>query len=440
MSDNTKVTKDFYKLILVAAIPLICVGGVNYWTNTVRMPLIYIVFGITVLLFIISKVKLYISTCALLWTAFFGMICVSYAYSIDKSSTLNFIIIYFVSIILLYMDFSEDTIDKIIKIIQIISFIYAVSILISVVIPNCMNNYFWFIVNPSRSANVARSLAAELRIGSYSGFAREKAEAAVIMNAGIATLFAKYFSGFKLKKFDIVTLLCCIGGLILTGKRTLAIICVIMFAVFMLLSDLRGKVIKIFSVLIISLTAVLIILAFIPSMSTLFERFSDSESIANGGGRVTSLWPYAEDMFGKSPIIGMGFASYNLFAYNQGMRSFGDMWQYYAHNVYKELLGELGIVGVIILLTAIALSIIFTALYIRKAPHQSLMKKHLMFSLFIQVLFTVYSFTGNCLYQTDQIYFWFFAIAVALSTIRRIRSQCIDGSNIHHNLRRVKTI
>lgn len=330
MIKKDKVKNDFFQIILMTAIPLICVGGVNYWTNTARMPLIYLLFGFTVLLFIISKIKLYISAYALLWSAFLGMICISYTYSVDKSSTLNFIILYFISTTLLYMDFSEDTVEKIIKVIQIISFVYAVSILISVLIPNCMNNYFWFIVNPGRSASVTKAISGELAKGSYSGFAREKAEAALIMNAGIAAVSSKYFSKNKLQKFDIVTLLCCICGLILTGKRTLAAIIVVMFAVFLLLSEIKGKVIKFFSAALVIITGIAFIIAFIPSMSTLFDRFTDIENLENGGGRVTMLWPYAEEMFEKSPLIGMGFSSYNLFAYNHGMINFGEMWKYHA--------------------------------------------------------------------------------------------------------------
>ena len=63
-----------------------------------------------------------------------------------------------------------------------------------------MLKYFWFIVNPNHSVQVAQTIQNELSIGAYSGFAREKGEAAYIMNVGIALLLSKYFSSQKLKK------------------------------------------------------------------------------------------------------------------------------------------------------------------------------------------------------------------------------------------------
>ena len=45
-----------------------------------------------------------------------------------------------------------------------------------------MLKYFWFIINPNHSEQVAQAIQNELSIGAYSGFAREKGEAAYIMN------------------------------------------------------------------------------------------------------------------------------------------------------------------------------------------------------------------------------------------------------------------
>lgn len=63
-----------------------------------------------------------------------------------------------------------------------------------------MTKYFWFIVNPGRSVEVTKAINKELAIGSFSGFAREKAEAAYIVNVGIAVSFSRYFSNGKLEK------------------------------------------------------------------------------------------------------------------------------------------------------------------------------------------------------------------------------------------------
>ena len=115
----------------------------------------------------------------------------------------------------------ENGCKKIFTIIYVICSVIAFSILISAVINNCMLKYFWFIVNPNHSAQVAQTIQNELSIGAYSGFAREKGEAAYIMNVGIALLLSKYFSSQKLKKIDILMLFVFIVSLMLTGKRFL---------------------------------------------------------------------------------------------------------------------------------------------------------------------------------------------------------------------------
>lgn len=207
-----------------------------------------------------------------------------------------------------------------------------------------MLKYFWFIVNPNHSVQVAQTIQNELSIGAYSGFAREKGEAAYIMNVGIALLLSKYFSSQKLKKIDILMLFVFIVSLMLTGKRTLFIIPVLSFALFMVISNIKGKFAKTGGIVLSALSAVFILSMFIPKVANIFDRFMDEENIMALGNR-DSLWKYFLLMGEKYPVFGAGFGSYNQFAYDNGLRVGGDRWNFNGHNCYFQIAVELGIVG-----------------------------------------------------------------------------------------------
>ena len=92
----------------------------------------------------------------------------------------------------------------------------------------------------------------------------------------------------------------------------------------------------------------------------------------------------------STSIIGEGFLSFNDYAFNQGFRYYGERWNYQAHNVYLQLLGETGIIGFSLIAILIILIII-------KAI--SIAKHNLNFGdvclVYWIVLFGVYSLTGN---------------------------------------------
>ena len=113
-----------------------------------------------------------------------------------------------------------------------------------------MLNYFWFIVNPTHSGEITRFISNELAVGSYSGFAREKGEAAFIMNVGLAVYYAKYFTEKKFKFKDLFFLLILFWALILTSKRMLFLCPIMTAAALLLLSNKKGRFAKIIPIVI----------------------------------------------------------------------------------------------------------------------------------------------------------------------------------------------
>lgn len=412
--DTSKITikKILYSLLIVM-IPIICVGGASFFPYILRLPLIYATAILFLASFVFSDLKIRLnfpSICFLLLVSYIG---ISVFFSIDSKTTINLLLIYLSCATLLFLDLPENITHKIISVIYVICIVIAFSIIISVFIKNCMNTYFWFIVNPSRSAVVTSAINKELSIGSYSGFAREKAEAAYIMNVGIAISFAKYFSKSKFEKYQLFFTFVLFSALILTGKRTFFIVPIICFLVLILIAKVKSKAIKFICIALIFVFCVFIIMMFFPNMANIFNRFMDSENVETIGNR-NVIWKYMFLMISKYRAFGAGFGSFNEFAYKNGLRVYNEKWEYNAHNSYFQFLGELGVVGTILLGLFIISALYITIQLIRKEERISRLEL-LYFSLYIQIMVAVYSVTGNPLYTKQILFVWLFSIGLVLT-------------------------
>lgn len=412
--DTSKITikKILYSLLIVM-IPIICVGGASFFPYILRLPLIYATAILFLASFVFSDLKIRLnfpSICFLLLVSYIG---ISVFFSIDSKTTINLLLIYLSCATLLFLDLPENITHKIISVIYVICIVIAFSIVISVFIKNCMNTYFWFIVNPSRSAAVTAAINKELAIGSYSGFAREKAEAAYIMNVGIAISSAKYFSKSKFEKYQLFFTFVLFAALILTGKRTFFIVPIICFLVLILIAKVKSKAIKFICIALIFVFCVFIIMMFFPNMANIFNRFMDSENVETIGNR-NVIWKYMFLMISKYWAFGAGFGSFNEFAYKNGLRVYNEKWEYNAHNSYIQFLGELGVVGTILLGLFIISALYITIQLIRKEERISRLEL-LYFSLYIQIMVAVYSVTGNPLYTKQILFVWLFSIGLVLT-------------------------
>lgn len=399
---------------LMIAIPVVCVSGVSIYPANLRM-IATIGTGVLCLIFTLTmqkNISFNIFTIPMLLLC--GFMLVSIMYSIDMNNTAQFVAIYFSCTMLLFVKCNESFFDRVLFVIKIFCVVIAISILLSALIDNFMVNYFSFIVNPRHYSEITEAIYKEINYShAYSGLAMERAEAAYIMNVGIAIIFAKYFSGKRLKAFDVIMLVLFIVALVLSNKRTLFMIPIIVFAFLMLFGSIKSKLLKFSAIIMISVSAFMIFAAFIPQFSNLYDRFfiSDSTDILNGRG---TLWVYSLSMFAKSPLFGMGFGGFNEFAYDNGLLINGEKWNYYGHNCYYELLGEMGIVGTILFAFAFIVPLVYTFAMLAKKTGTQNQKSLTMFSFYIQMMFIVYSFSGNVIYYTQQVMLWFFAIAIII--------------------------
>lgn len=424
MESKTKfkitIANVFYT-VLIAAVVIICVGGASAYPYNLRFPLIIAAAILSAGFIIFKQQKIFLNMPAVLILLTVAYLFISVTYSVDSQTTMEFAIIYLCSSVIMLADFKMDFYKKAITAMKVVCIVFAFSIIISTFIDDCMLKYFSFIVNPSHNPDVTRLIRQEVRwSGSYSGFAREKGEAAFIMNIGIAVYFAKYFTEKKFKFKDLFFLLILFWALILTSKRMLFLCPIMTAAALLLLSNKKGRFAKIIPIVFIIICCIITLASIVPQFSHLFERFADKDSMTSLTGRV-DIWPYSFEMFGKNPLFGLGIGSFNKYLDLRGVLIGGEKWTYYGHNIYYEFLGELGIVGCALLFGALLMIIVKTVSLMRDKRISTLEKYLLTFSFAIQLTCFIYCASGNVLLYKQQIFIWFFAGAITLTLSRKYR-------------------
>lgn len=418
--DKKVKLRDIVDIFFIMALPFICVSGLSPLPWMIRTPVIYFVGFVAAIYAILTNINIRLNTITFLFFVFWLYIAISVTYSYDAKNTLHYVYIYLAMFPILFIDFSDRVWEKIMDIMLIYAVVIAVSIVISVPIENCMDRFFWFIVNPSHDPVVSDWIKYEVSKNSYAGFAREIASAAFIMNVGIAVQFSKFFSNsedFKAKDIAIFILL--IIALLLTGKRMMLFIVALAFCGLMLISDIKGKAGKNVVIGFTAALSILMILMFIPSLANTFLRFTDSENMASMGQRDV-LWSYSYMLMEKFWVFGAGFSSYNSYAYDHGMRSGGQRWDYHNHNIYYQAIGEIGVVGCIFFFGFLLVALIRTLVILRSKKLDQVQKKLLNFSFYIQLMLMIYGISGNPIYNEEIMYTWMIAIGMYMCVSARI--------------------
>lgn len=413
-----KITlNSLWYIFTATAIAIICVGGYNPYFMNIRSLLSagLVVCSLIIALFIRKKIIIDMSLGLFIIVGAYMLF--SATISMDTQTGFKIAGYYILGIAVMMIEYSDSLIDTVLKFINVFVLVIAVSILISVPIDDCMNKYFSWLLNPTNSASVAQSMRDTVANShSYAGFARDKGVAAYIMGMGICIYLAKYFSGKKLLWHEVIGIIIEICALLLTSKRMILVCLVVVFAVLMLASKIKGKVMKFAMILLIGAAMLFVVTAYIPSLSNVFDRFTnETTDTMTGRG---DLWNYSLMMFAKSPVIGTGLGSFNKFAAEHGyLSNTGETWKYFGHNCYYEFLGELGIIGAIIVFGALLYMLVKTILLVRNSTLLPIQRYHALFALAVEVMLLMYSVTGNVLIYADQTLSLFFAFAITRSII-----------------------
>lgn len=380
------------------------------------------------LLYIIFRKKFFAlhSLIGQIYLAWLGFLVVNWAFSYTPQKTLDALINFSIYFLIMAYEFSESGLLFLGKVIRIISFIYAISIFVSVVMPG-------LIIGPLSSLMVQSPavIADEHSRGIYSGIVGEKAQAAFYMNIGLLFEVGLMIKSKKFGIKNIVFIMIYFLALLLTGKRMLLMVSVCIIAFFFLCRGLNKKstVISLFVIAIAIIPLGIVVLQVVPQVANVFERFSSMSGDDTYNGR-TVFWDFCLYMFSCSPFIGFGFDSFNQALGALSSFSFrGEDWNMYAHSIYYEMLGETGIIGVTIFFSLIVISFVKAWKYFKHYKLNDNQKMLLFISMGIQIIFCLYGITGNAVYEKNQLGFLMLSFILTLSVERWVKRENIKRIN-----------
>ena len=397
--------KRILELIIAAVINFIIFSANNklmIYTKHLSLLVIILCLG----MFILNRnYILKINKYKLMYSLFVIMIMVS-CFWVSNTNVIWDYSLYLISgVCVIFSDFSKTFYYYFMKIFKILFWVFIFSMFLEALLPNVFFLIFGF---ASFGDAEMRALTSG---GAIAGLAFEKAYAAFICNLGLGVIFAEFVAQ-RSYKYVIQSILVMIA-LMMTGKRTLFIIPIVALLIYVMLFSKNNKFIKLAGVGLGISAFIIIAYTIIPEASLIIDR------IINSGGDVLygreNFWNYAMDMFHQNPFFGRGFMSFNDFVFNQGFRYYGERWNYQAHNVYIQLLGETGIIGcgVIIILIII---LIIKAISLAKST-SNFWDVLLVYWI---MLFGIYSLTGNTLYYPCQLIILIVSILL-ISNVKKIR-------------------
>lgn len=202
-------------------------------------------------------------------------------------------------------------------------------------------------------------------------------------------------------------------ALLLTTKRTPLLTCLFAMVLTEFFLAPKGKATTLFKVLAIVFALSILIITFgdqIPMLSNVMERlsmiFSAGTLEESTTGR-TVLWERAIQMWNENPVLGSGWGTYRYYWTNgyQGISTA-------AHNVFLQLLAEVGVVGLIVFLIP-SLQVLFgltkSVLHLNRegGRRYDFIDAAVLFAFLFQVHFFIYCFVGGPLYdfETFPVYF-----------------------------------
>ncbi len=364
-----------------------------------------------------TKLKIIGQPLTYAFLAFLGIIILGVGRSYDRSETIKYIITFLSAASLILLKNSDEFYLSSLKYIKTGCKFVAISICVQIIIPNIYRDYLYFLIQGG--TNAISRLNKEVSQHIYSGIVGEKGEAAFLMVLAIILLLSECAYTKRFTRKDVLWLGVYLIALLLPAKRMLFAVAMLLIMLYVIFWT-RGsrKVIAIGSCGFLGVVGYGIMLT-VPSLNTLLNRFISFGGDDTANGR-TYLWEHALKMFKEKSLFGYGYGSYNKYASEQGViltqtRS----WESHAHCIYIQMLGEIGLVGIIlfVLLNLVAIRMA-VYLYKRKDYLNKNYFNYLFVGINIIILVLVYGLTGNIIYYTNQIMIYSWGLGLLAYTYR----------------------
>lgn len=231
------------------------------------------------------------------------------------------------------------------------------------------------------------------------------------------------FSGFlfnknkKIRFREAAVFILMFLGVFLTGKRgalLFTVIAIIWVYVLLCLPRTEKQLKRMFIGAIVAVALFFTAYVAVPQVKSVIERFTSATGGLNelSTGRVEYFWLNALSMFEEHPVLGNGWRSFR----RQIVAVFGLNNANDAHNIYIQLLAEVGIVGFLIF--AVFMIASWRAAYLAIRSNMKTENAdpkcdmYMKVALVYQTFFILYGFTGNPLYDLQCYVPYFICTAV----------------------------
>ena len=207
--------------------------------------------------------------------------------------------------------------------------------------------------------------------------------------------------------------------MLLTGKRAQVFLGMLSFIIVFIINN-KGNVFKIikkhYKKLVIAIILIITIIGFIPSFREPFMRLYDG--VKNKDMLITRkpMYSLAIDKFKQKPILGNGWGTYKYFYHDeisQKERNYMD-----THNIYLQLLSEIGIVGFIIF-DATMIYFIYIAVKFNKKEKDIVRKRYILMFLTYHIYILLEGMIGNPIYDIPVLIPYGFLLVLFLNQINR---------------------
>ena len=344
-------------------------------------------------------------------------------YDVKNGSYYQILYFYSFFLIMIFLSNREKWAAKAWKIIKIYCTVHFVAGIFLLLNKNILYNYIIPILYFPENSSTKRLLYESIDNGYMTGLCNHYSKMGMIMSLGVIAMAGCIFEKKKdLKK--ILVLLLFVVGLGLTGKRG-----PLLFAIISILITLycfspkkltKKQLARILAAIIATVAFFIFAYIKIPQVHQLVGRFFEGSGDINtlSTGRVELFWVKAWGLFRLHPFLGNGWRSFRELV----VALFGNNSSNDAHNIYLQLLAEVGIVGFTAVVSFMILTWRKTYTLIKEKSARSDNDSAvviLKISLCYETFFMLYGFTGNPLYDMLCYFPYLLCCVIAWSTGQR---------------------
>lgn len=349
-----------------------------------------------------EKMKISVDFSFFLWLLFYLLAMISMLYTKNFITTKNFFLVYLLlfTVAFLQKNVKKDWIDFFLKTALITSGIHVLATMTQFFFPAIIDTINISILNDIQ-LNINRIC---LEGKAYAGITGQIGTNAFNITIFIAISFCFLLFFKKNKPTFAVCVVIGVVCLMLTQKRGLFLgtLFSMIFVFFLYAKYFNKNILSILPKIIAVLAILMIVISVIPETDIIFQR------LARGGlsGREDRYEKMLE-LFCENPLLGIGFGVFS--SVNGGMT---------AHSDYLRTLCEVGILGFSIFMSALIYSLWSCVRHLIKYSSYTLLQNRktplvaMFFSIYMQMFYLIYAFSGNPLSSYDQLFMYFLCLAL----------------------------